>query len=44
VSGAGRKTADAFVRPDGVTFTTDDNGGLDIVRFNGRPRVRARRR
>jgi hypothetical protein len=29
------QTADVYVRDDGVAFTTDYNGGLDIVEFNG---------
>jgi hypothetical protein len=35
---AGRRvvqTADVYVRSDGVAFTTDYNGGLDIVEFHG---------
>jgi hypothetical protein len=30
------QTADVYVRDDGVVFTTDYNGGLDIAEFNGR--------
>jgi len=29
------QTADVYVRSDGVAFTTDYNGGLDIVEFHG---------
>lgn len=31
------QTADVYVRHDGLTFTTDYNGGLDIVQFTGVP-------
>jgi hypothetical protein len=29
------QTADVYVRGDGVVFTTDYNGGLDVLQFNG---------
>jgi hypothetical protein len=29
------QTADVYVRSDGIAFTTDYNGGLDIVEFHG---------
>jgi len=30
------QTADVYVRDDGIVFTTDYNGGLDIAEFNGK--------
>ncbi|AYF99407.1 hypothetical protein D7I47_02445 [Protaetiibacter intestinalis] len=30
------QTADVFVRDDGVAFTTDYNGGLDVLQFTGK--------
>jgi hypothetical protein len=32
------QTADVYVRDDGVTFTTDYNGGLDILQYEGEHR------
>ncbi|AXH35398.1 hypothetical protein DVJ78_08230 [Humibacter sp. BT305] len=29
------QTADVYVRDDGITFTTDYNGGLDVLQFEG---------
>lgn len=29
------QTADVYVRSDGLAFTTDYNGGLDISQFTG---------
>ncbi|MHA0289915.1 LVIVD repeat-containing protein [Mycobacterium sp. C3-094] len=32
------QTADVYVRDDGVTFTTDYNGGLDVLQYTGETR------
>lgn len=29
------QTADVYVRADGIAFTTDYNGGLEVVEFTG---------